>query len=115
MIGFADPEFLLLAPLAAVAVWWFVRRRRPALRYSDTRLVADLPRGLARWATWGSAVLRGLALLAVMLAAAGPRVPDLRTRLPAEGIAIVVVLDVSGSMATPYGGDALATSPPTRL
>src|SRR5436305_14750389 len=100
MIGFADPEFLFVAPLAVVAVWWFVRRRRPALRYSDTRLVADLPRGRARWAIWGGAVLRGLALLAVVLAAAGPRVPDLRTRQPAEGIAIGLVLDVRGSMAT---------------
>lgn len=115
MIGFADPEFLSLTPLAVVAIWWFVRRRRPALRYSDTRLVAWLPRGRARWATWGGAVLRGLALLAVVLAAAGPRVPDLRTRLPAEGIAIVLVLDVSGSMATPDFAPSLSSPPLTRL
>jgi Ca-activated chloride channel family protein len=38
-------------------------------------------------------------LLAV--ACAGPRVPDLTSKLPAEGIALGLVVDVSGSMATP--------------
>lgn len=101
MLRFANPEFLPLVPLAVLFAWWWARRRRPALRYSDTRLVAGLPRGRAGWANWGGASLRGLALLALALAAAGPRTPDLRTRLPAEGIAIVLVLDVSGSMAIP--------------
>lgn len=99
MPSFANPAVLTLLPLAALIVWWSVRRRRPALRYSDVRLVAGLPRGRARYAVWGGALLRGLATLTVILAAAGPRTPDLKTRLPAEGIAIVLALDVSGSMA----------------
>jgi Ca-activated chloride channel family protein len=41
---------------------------------------------------------RLLAVTAAILALSGPRTPDLRTRLPAEGIAIVFVLDTSGSM-----------------
>src|SRR5262249_19049425 len=49
---------------------------------------------------WGAASLRGLAALALVLACAGPRRPDEQTRLPAEGIAIVLALDVSGSMGT---------------
>ena len=40
---------------------------------------------------WASPVLSNVAL-------AGPRWPDLRTRVPTEGIAIEVVIDVSGSM-----------------
>jgi Ca-activated chloride channel family protein len=40
-----------------------------------------------------------LVVLFLLLALAGPRWPDLRTRIAAEGIAIVLVVDVSGSMA----------------
>jgi Ca-activated chloride channel family protein len=97
---FAHPEFLWLAPLAVVGAWWWARRRRPALRFADVGL---FPRagGRARRAKWGGAALRGLAALALVLACAGPRRPDLRTRVPAEGVAVVLALDVSGSMATP--------------
>lgn len=99
MLSFATPEFLWLAPLAVAVAWWWARRRRPALRYADLRLFAGLPTGRAWRARWGGAVLRGLACLALIIACAGPRRPDLQTRLPAEGIAIVLALDVSGSMA----------------
>ena len=99
MPGFADPAFLWLLPVAPALAWWWARRRRPALRYPDLALVAGLPGGRGRRAKWGGAILRGLALAALIVAAAGPRTPDLRTRLPAEGVAIVLVLDISGSMA----------------
>ena len=112
---FAHPEFLLLTPLAPLAAWWWARRRRPALRFSDTRLYDGLPRGRARVAVWGGASLRGLALLTLILAAAGPRTPDLRTRLPVEGIAIVLALDVSGSMGTADFSYAPGTAPVSRL
>jgi Ca-activated chloride channel family protein len=98
MPEFSNPEFLALAPVAVLVAWWWARRRRPALRYADTRLFAGLPGGRAWRAKWGGAILRGLAALALVVACAGPRRPDERTRIPAEGIAIVMVLDVSGSM-----------------
>ncbi len=113
MLTFARPEFLAFAPLVAAFVVWAVRRRRPALRYSAVSLVLGLPTGCARMAVWGGAALRGLALVCGVIAAAGPRTPDLKTRLPAEGIAIVLVLDVSGSMATADFGPA--SSPVSRL
>jgi Ca-activated chloride channel homolog len=115
MPGFADPELLFALPLAALLAWWWLRRRRPALRYSDTRLLAGLPRGRAGRARWGGAVLRGLAVAALVVAAAGPRTPDLKTRIPAEGIAVVLALDVSGSMATPDFAWAPAAEPILRL
>ncbi len=40
-----------------------------------------------------------LALLLLAVALAGPRWPDLRTRIETEGVAVMMVLDVSGSMA----------------
>ena len=96
---FATPAFLWLSPLAIVLAWWWLRRPRNSLRYSDSRLFTGLPSGRAVRAKWGGALLRMLACLSLIVASAGPRRPDLQTRLPAEGIAIVLALDVSGSMA----------------
>lgn len=95
------PLALLLVPLAPLLVWWLLRRRRPALRYSDVSLLAGVPSSVARGAKWGGAVLRGLAVLLVILAVANFRTPDLKTRLPVEGIALTLAVDVSGSMGTP--------------
>ncbi|MFO0852361.1 MAG: VWA domain-containing protein [Gemmataceae bacterium] len=115
MLGFAAPELLLAAPLAALAGWHAVRRRRPAVRYPSLTLVDGLPRGRAGRAVWGTAVLRGLAVLALVLAAAGPRTPDLQTRLPADGIAIMLLVDVSGSMAEPDFARPAAGPPVSRI
>ena len=45
--------------------------------------------------------MRALGLLLLIVALAGPRWPDLRTRIATEGIAVMMVVDVSGSMAEP--------------
>jgi Ca-activated chloride channel homolog len=101
MPHFANPGFLLLALLVPPLLWWWLRRRPDALRYPDTGWLRTLPAGRARVALWGGVVLRGAALLALVVALAGPRWPDLRSRIPAEGIGILLVVDVSGSMAEP--------------
>ena len=98
MPSFASPWLLLLLPLAPLACWGWLRRRRSALRFSDVRLVAGLPTGRSQAARFGGATLRAIGIAALVVALAGPRWPDPGTRLPAEGIAIVMVLDVSGSM-----------------
>ncbi len=99
MPSFAHPWLLVLLPLAPLAAWAWLRRRRTALRYPDLRPFAGLPPGRRPRARAGGAVLRSVGLAALVLALAGPRWPDPGTRLPAEGIAIVMALDVSGSMA----------------
>jgi hypothetical protein len=43
--------------------------------------------------------LRAAGLVLLIVALAGPRWPDLHTRIATQGIAIVMVVDVSGSMA----------------
>jgi Ca-activated chloride channel family protein len=97
---FEIPEFLWLAPLALAVAWWWAWRRRPAVRYSDASLFAGGRGGRAWRAAWGGAALRGLAFLAIVLACAGPRIPDLRTRIPANAIAVMAIIDVSNSMTT---------------
>lgn len=100
MLHFANPEFLWLTPLALVLGWWWLRRGRPALRYSSLAILDALPTGRSSRARWGGAVMRAIAMILLLIACAGPRQPDLQTRLPAEGVAIMMTLDVSGSMAT---------------
>ncbi len=100
MLSFSNPLLLLLPPLPIALFFWWLARRRAALRFSETRLFDDLPRGRAGRARLVGAIARLLAVLCVLVAAAGPRLPDMKTRIPTEGVAIVIVLDVSGSMET---------------
>jgi Ca-activated chloride channel family protein len=95
----ANPGYLWLMPLVPALLWWWLRRRRSALRHPSVGDLAGLPFGKARLARWGPGVLRSLALLLLVFALAGPRWPDLHTRIETEGIAIVMLVDVSGSMA----------------
>jgi Ca-activated chloride channel family protein len=101
MPEFANPWMLFLAFSVPLSVWGWLRRRRGALRYPATGLFTGLPSGRARLARWGGAGLRAAALLSLVVALAGPRWPDLRTRVATEGIALVMLADVSGSMAEP--------------
>lgn len=114
-ISFANPEFLWLVPLAGFVAWWWSRRGRPAMRFSDVSRFSHRRGPRAVVAAWGGAALRSLACLALVVACAGPRRPDLRTRLPAEGIAIMMAIDVSGSMATPDVAWSAGSPPVSRL
>jgi Ca-activated chloride channel family protein len=99
MPQFANPSCLWLALAVPPLFWWWLRRRRTALRHPTVGMLADLPAGRARLARRVGGALRSLALLLVIVALAGPRWPDLHTRIDTEGIAIMMLVDVSGSMA----------------
>jgi Ca-activated chloride channel family protein len=98
MLWFANPVFLLLNLLVPLVCWWWLRRRRSALRFPDTGWLVELPAGRKVWATRCGAVMRGTALALLVIALAGPRWPDRSSRIPTEGIAIQMVVDVSPSM-----------------
>ncbi len=93
---FGRPWLLLL--LLALAAWWWVRRRRPApaARYSDVTLPASAVR--RAWWVMLPPVLRGLAVAALIFAAAGPRIGGDTVEVKQEGIAIVITIDISSSM-----------------
>ena len=93
---FARPWLLLL--LVALAAWWWMRRRRPApaARYSDVTLPASAVR--RAWWVMLPPILRGFALVALILAAAGPRTGGDTVEVKQEGIAIVITIDISSSM-----------------
>jgi Ca-activated chloride channel family protein len=121
MFGFAHPEFLFLLLAVPVVVWWWLRLRRPALRYSDTHPLLRLPAGRRRWARWMSAGLRTAALGLLVVAMAGPRWADAGEQLSTQGIAIEILVDVSGSMAEKDyeweegpGAPAVPNAPPAK-
>ena len=95
--AFAHPWWLLALLLVPLLVWWWLWQGRAAVRYSSAALV-PLPGRRGDWSRRLGAGLRGAALTFVVLALAGPRWPDPGTRLPAYGLSIVMVVDVSRSM-----------------
>jgi Ca-activated chloride channel family protein len=95
-LEFTEPWCLFLLPGAFLLWLWRRRGRRASLRYPSLALLDGIPR--ARLPRIVGEACRLLAVTATILALSGPRTPDLKTRLPAEGIAIVFVLDTSGSM-----------------
>jgi len=96
MIMFARPWLLLL--LLGLPYWWWRRRHQQpeAAVVSDTAPFSDATRG--RWRLVIPPVLRSLTLLALIAAAAGPYRPGDRLVVAANGVAIVIAIDVSTSM-----------------
>ncbi|MCR5413187.1 MAG: VWA domain-containing protein, partial [Kiritimatiellae bacterium] len=99
-MSFANPWLLLFALPLAFAAWRLLRYgRRSGIRFSA---LSRLPAKTAGWrarvaATTPFILLAGLALLVV--AAARPRTPILRASKNIDAIAIVMTVDISGSMA----------------
>ncbi len=97
MIAVVRPAILLL--LLTIPLWWWWRRRRmtpTVMTVSDATPFMAAARG--RWRLMVPPALRGLALAAFIIAAAGPYRPGERASVRSEGIAIVIALDVSSSM-----------------
>lgn len=106
-MSFHAPLLLLLAPVAAGAVWWLAqyaaRRRCEALAlFGGPR--AD---GLARRRTLRAALVAG-ALGLGLVALAGPTFGTVTRETTRESLDLVIALDVSRSMLT-------ADTPPSRL
>lgn len=95
----AQPAYLLLLLLLPLVVRWHLRRRRRGVTHPSLALFDGLPVGRVLLAEHGGLALRVASLALIVLALSQPRWPDLRTRLESEGIAILLAVDVSGSMA----------------
>lgn len=85
-------------PLLAWAAWKQSQRATPGLRYSATADAEGLPRTLGTRLRNLPAILSLLALALALTALARPQLRDVTIERTAEGIDIVLVLDVSTSM-----------------
>jgi Ca-activated chloride channel family protein len=97
MLSFAYPWLLLLLLAVPLFGRWRWRRKRLAIRYSDLRLLDNIRNGNAGLVRILDTLLPTFSLMAMLLALAGPRWP-LPAPITTEGIAMVFVVDVSGSM-----------------
>jgi Ca-activated chloride channel family protein len=90
---------LLLLLLVPFACWWaYGWRRTPAMRFSSTAPLSLLRQTWrVRW-RWVIPAIRATALVLLIVALARPRKGNEQTRIPAEGIAIQLLVDRSGSM-----------------
>lgn len=91
------PWFFLVA-LAAIPAWWWSSRGAGRVVFSSLRA---LPGAGETWRTrlsWVPDVMMGLAIVAFAIALAGPRKGKQETRIHREGIAVLMAVDVSGSM-----------------
>ncbi len=88
---------LMLVPV--LWVLWLHPRRRPVIRYSSLHTLRQAGGAWRRHARLLLPLLRTAALVGLIVAAARPQVPNESRRVLVEGIAIQMVLDVSGSMA----------------
>jgi Ca-activated chloride channel family protein len=111
MPTFAQAHLLWLLVLVPLLIWWELARKRLALRFSDVAGLRDLPAGGRRLAHWLGIGLRAGGLAMLLVALAGPRWPDRGSRIPTEGIAIAILVDVSGSMGQvdyPWGEEKVS-------
>jgi Ca-activated chloride channel homolog len=96
--GFENPWALLLL-LVIPAWWWFTRQRRtPSLIFSRTALLGRFAPKYARVIGHLPGWLRAAAVAAAIIAFASPRTGASVVDIDAEGIAIMLVVDVSSSM-----------------
>jgi Ca-activated chloride channel family protein len=102
---FAYPYLLALSALAVPVLafaWW---RRRAAVAVPATSGVAGLAPTLRLRAARLLPLLRVVAVVLLAIALARPRTGEVDAVVPAEGIDIVLALDISSSMTTPMPGD----------
>lgn len=100
-MSFELGDVLFLAALVLLPlVWWRWLQRRPeaALRFSSVAAMRRQDRGLGARARHAIPVLRTLAVGLLIVCLANPRKGNEKTRIHAEGIAIQMVVDLSGSM-----------------
>lgn len=97
-IEIASPWWLLLIPVAIGLFIWRRSRRRSSIRYSNVNLVRGSKQSLKASLFIALAWLELFGLIFLSLAASRPRSGSIQEKTYTEGVDIVLVLDISGSM-----------------
>lgn len=98
---FANPGFLwllLAVPLAGAFWWWRRRRMVTTIRFSSLEPLQAVPRTFRERFRHAPLALRLMVAAALIVALARPQAVSSTENISTEGIDIVLVLDISGSM-----------------
>ena len=102
MLIWASPwAFSLLIPVFAAIGWWFWndKKRRPTLQFSSTEFHKTVPKTIRARLKWLPSLIYAAALITAVIAMARPQRADTKIKKNVEGIDIMIVIDVSDSMA----------------
>ncbi len=94
---FRDPWFLLLLTLAPL-VLWLTTRSTSVLGYSSVALFDRLPISIRQRFSVLPPLLMTLSIIALVTGLARPRTPQTESKISRDGIAIMMVVDLSSSM-----------------
>lgn len=98
----ANPEWfwlLLIVPiLIAVSLWRYFTKRQPGLTFSSLNAFSGISQSWRTYGTWIAPLLQWLAVALIILALARPQLKNTTVERHAEGIDIMLVLDISTSM-----------------
>jgi Ca-activated chloride channel family protein len=96
---FHSPLWFLLAPAVVAAIWWAWRQhRQPAAVFSTVADLKGLPVTLAQRVRRVLPFVYGAGLLLLVASLARPQAGRTESRVNTEGIAIEMIVDMSGSM-----------------
>lgn len=101
-MSWANPEWLwlllLLIPVIGYHIWKHHRKKSPSLLFSNTSGLKNLSGNWRSYGVWMAPLLQVIAFVLIVIALARPQYKNTTVERNAEGIDIVLTLDISTSM-----------------
>lgn len=101
MFRFEDPWWLSFLAGVPLLIWWYFRKgrlRQASLRFSTLKVLSSLTGSRSSWKHYLTFVVRVIAVMLLILGMARPQLGNSEREISAEGIDIMLVLDISSSM-----------------
>lgn len=102
MMSWANPHMLwlliLLIPVIGFHIWKYYSKKSSSLLFSNTSDLKNIPGNWRSYGVWVAPLLQILALILIVIALARPQYKNTTVERNAEGIDIVLTLDISTSM-----------------
>lgn len=101
-MSWANPEFFWLLIFVPVyigyKIWFVLSKKDPSLTFSSTNFLKDLPGNYRAYLLWVTPILYISAYILLVLAIARPQLQNSTLERNAEGIDIMISIDISSSM-----------------